>query len=762
MRNTHLALLLASASALGLAAPAFAADAADTNPSTTSTVQEVIVTAEKRAEPLKNVPMSVTALGGQQLDKLQATSFSDYAALVPGLSLESANPGQTRLTLRGQNAGGVGSTVAVYIDESPFGSSTALLNGSIITGDFDTWDVQRVEVLRGPQGTLYGANSEGGLLKFVTQPPVLGVYQGMVEVGGETVSNNGHGGDGASIKGLVNIPLGDTAAIRLDAFDEYTPGWITNVGTDQRNVNWDRKDGLRASVLWQPTPQLSVRLSALDQHDFDNEANLIDVDPVTYKPLYGGDSIYRQLPEPFKARYGNFSGDVTYDFGPVKLTSVTTYGFLDKSGWTDDTQAPLLPPVPGVGTPPSPTYGDVISSIFGCNCGLPFDNTENLKKWTEEDRLSGTFGNLDWLIGGYYTNEKGDLNQHLWAANLPGGQRNTTVGELELITLESTYTEWSGFANFTYHFNEKFDVDFGGRYSSNKQEVTEGIGGNPIITGGSTSFGTASKGDVFTYSVAPRWHVDANTMVYARVATGYRPGGPNALPPVAPVTVPRIYGSDTTVNYEAGVRTTALDGKLSIDLAAFYVTWKNIQILEDVAGYGVNANAGTAESKGLEWTFNWKPVEGLNLLWTGAYTDAHLTSDTPAVDPDFAKSGSPLPYAPKWSSAVDAEYDWSWFADYKGFLGGQLAYSGPRYSDFGADGASATVAFLGTRQVRLPEYATLSARFGVQNDKYRVELWAQNLTNARGFTSYGDVSTAWAQMGIINPRTIGITLSAKW
>src|SRR5271155_3381139 len=138
----------------------------------------IVVTAEKKEERLQDVPLSITALAGKELDKLQYRDFSDYAALVPGLSLVSAQPGLTTLTLRGENAGGVGSTVAVYLDESPFGSSSALLNGSINTGDFDTWDMQRVEVLRGPQGTLYGANSEGGLLKFVTNAPVLGSLSG--------------------------------------------------------------------------------------------------------------------------------------------------------------------------------------------------------------------------------------------------------------------------------------------------------------------------------------------------------------------------------------------------------------------------------------------------------------------------------------------------------------------------------------------------------------------------------------------------------
>ena len=152
------------------------ADAAASGSSDTGALETIVVTAEKREESLKESPWAITALSGNALDDLQARDFSDYAALVPGLSLNTPQPGQTRLTLRGQNAGGVGSTVAVYLDESPFGSSTALLNGAVNTGDFDTWDMKRIEVLRGPQGTLYGANSEGGLLKFVTNAPELGKF----------------------------------------------------------------------------------------------------------------------------------------------------------------------------------------------------------------------------------------------------------------------------------------------------------------------------------------------------------------------------------------------------------------------------------------------------------------------------------------------------------------------------------------------------------------------------------------------------------
>src|SRR5450432_1448557 len=213
-------LKLAILAALGAAGPFLSqesksADAAQ--PADSDALTTIIFTAEKRTEPLKEVPMSVTALSGDSLDALQARDFSDYAALVPGLSITSSQPGLTRLTLRGQNTGGVGSTVAVYMDESPFGSSTALLNGSIISGDFDTWDLQRIEVLRGPQGTLYGANSEGGLLKFVTTAPVLGKFSGEVEVTGENVD---HGGKGWDTRAVLNLPLGDKVALRISGFEQ--------------------------------------------------------------------------------------------------------------------------------------------------------------------------------------------------------------------------------------------------------------------------------------------------------------------------------------------------------------------------------------------------------------------------------------------------------------------------------------------------------------------------------------------------------------
>ncbi len=213
--------LLALASAGLAAAPAARAADAEASQPSAAALQEVVVTAQKRQEKLHDVPMGVTAITSEELQKQQLVSLEDLAAKVPGLSLTDIQPGITRLTLRGQNVGGVGSTVTTYIDDTPFGSSNALANGFGFSGDFDTWDLQRVEVLRGPQGTLYGAGSEGGLLKYVTNPPDPTKFAAAVEAGGEDVA---HGESVGSGKGMINLPIGDRAAFRLSGYYEGLPG----------------------------------------------------------------------------------------------------------------------------------------------------------------------------------------------------------------------------------------------------------------------------------------------------------------------------------------------------------------------------------------------------------------------------------------------------------------------------------------------------------------------------------------------------------
>jgi iron complex outermembrane receptor protein len=701
----------------------------------------IVVTAEKKEEKLKDVPMSITALGGNALDNLQYRSFSDYAAMVPGLSLVSSQPGYTSLTLRGQNAGGVGSTVAVYLDESPFGSSSALLNGSILSGDFDTWDLQRVEVLRGPQGTLYGANSEGGLLKFVTTAPVLGSFSGAAEVTGETVAQGGTGGD---YRAMLNLPLGDKMALRVSGFDQDVAGFVSDPTRNKVDENDGHKYGGRVSLLAQPIDTLTIRLTASSQQSNYNGVPQVDINPLTLRPSEGDLQSSRFINQPSSFQYKNYNATINWDAGLFSILSTTSYGILNSDAITDDTNVQL---VPGF------TLGALLAGAGLPDTGGYVDNLVDLNKFTQEIRISSPTTNfLEWQVGGYFTREVGNLYQHLNAMSLPSGTTISALPSLEFVTLDSIYKETSGFGNLTVHILPQFDIQAGGRYSKNEQVASEGLSG--LLVGAPQAFSTPSSGHVWTYSVAPRWHIDADNMLYFRWATGYRPGGPNALPPIAPPAVPREYGADKTNNLELGIKSTLLSGLLSIDAALFHVDWTNIQLLEDVDNTGINGNGGKAKSQGFEWTIGYVPVHGLTFQWTGAYTDAHLTTDAPGVN---GITGDPLPYAPKWGTSLDGEYDAAAFADYKYFVGSTWSYVGARSTDFGSDVTQML-------QVRLPSYNTYGARVGLDNDRWRWTLYAKNLSDSRGITSYGASGSPNLNgaAAIIQPRTFGITLSTKF
>jgi outer membrane receptor protein involved in Fe transport len=708
-------------------------------PPESESLQTIVVTAEKREEKLADVPMSVTALQGSALNNLQLRDFSDIAALVPGLSIASDQPGLTRLTLRGQNTGGDGSTVAVYMDESPFGSSAALSNGATNTGDFDTWDLQRIEVLRGPQGTLYGSNSEGGLLKYVTNAPELGKFSVAGELTGESID---HGADGGVVRGMLNLPMGDKVAFRVSGFGEDVPGYIDDPSLGKTDLNGGHKNGGRASLLFDPVDALSIRLTATSQRANYAGTNVEDVDPTTLVPVHGDLTQQRYIAEPSTFKYDNYNALIDWNVGAFTVVSSTSYGIVNTDTVSDFTSQLAGPGV---------TFGEALTGIFGQPLGARLDDNVETKKFTQEVRLaSAASGPLEWLLGGYFTRETASLIEHLDAVSLPSGA-NPGLPELEVFVLDSTYKEYAGFGTLTYHFNPAFDLQGGLRYSKNEQTATQGTSG--ALVGPPANYSADSSGDVVTYSVAPSWHLNPNNMLYARIATGYRPGGPNVVPPGAPPDVPREYGADKTTNYELGNRSTLLNGALSVDLAAFYVRWTDVQLIEEVSGNAVNANGGTARSEGVEWTFAYTPVKDLTLQWIGAYTDAILTSPAPAVN---AVSGDPLPYVPKWSTAIDASYSWAWFSQFRGFAGATWSYVDARSSDFGSSPT-------GT-QIQVPSYNTYALRLGIDNDHYRVTLYGKNLSDSRGITNYiGSGTPGFNGMAtVIQPRTIGLTLGVKF
>jgi outer membrane receptor protein involved in Fe transport len=747
-------LLVLTTSAFA-AAPAARADEA-ANQQSAATLQEIVVTAQKRQEKLINVPMGVTAITSDSIQSMHLIDFADLETQVPGLSVVLEAPGLDTLTIRGENVGGVGSTVTTYIDDVPFGSSNALANGSIAAGDFDTWDLQRVEVLRGPQGTLYGAGSEGGLFKYVTNPPDPTKFAAAFEVGDEDVA---HGQNALDYKAMVNLPVSGAAALRLDGFYTKLPGYIDDPQLGESDVNRGYQEGGRASFLVNFTDNLSIRLTAFGQLLHTDGSPQIDVigapNPIAppadqLQPDDGNYDQHRYIAEPATFKYDIYSGTLDWNLGWGTLTAITSDGTTTENQLFDGTSADFAPGVTG---------GELVESLLppGTNAGAAETDDLYVKKFTQELRLASPAGQtLEWQLGAFYTRESSTLAETIPSFIIPT-LAPTGLPSLENINLDALYREWSGFGQVTYHFNPAFDLSLGGRWSENKQSESESIGG--LLVSPTQITGGASTGTDFTYSVAPRWHVNQNTMAYVRVASGYRPGGPNALPPVTPTGVPTSYQADSTINYEIGLKTVQLDNRLSIDVDAFLIKWKKIQLYELVDEFGINANGGTASSKGLEWSFALTPFQGLNLTLNGAYVDAYLTANAPATG---GLTGNQLPYAPKWSNSLDADYTWSAFGNYSAFAGATWSYIGSRFDDFAATATiqNNAVVFVPNPRADLGGYNTLNLRVGLQDQRWTFELYCKNIADSRGLTFYTNTGTPNSGGAIVvqQPRTIGVTV----
>ncbi|AHE55410.1 hypothetical protein NX02_18705 [Sphingomonas sanxanigenens DSM 19645 = NX02] len=737
---------------------------------------DIIVTAQKRQQTLQEIPQSISVVGGEQLDRQQAKGFVDYAALVPGLSLQQANPGETRIVLRGINTGGASPTAAVYIDDTPYGPSTGQSNGATLAGDIDTFDIERVEVLRGPQGTLYGANSLGGLVKFVTTEPKLGTVEGKVQAGAEITRG---GGEGWNANGVINLPLGDMLAVRVSGYYRKVGGFIDTVGIARKDANDYESYGGRASLLFAPTDAFSVRLTAIAQNIRSNSRASFDADPMTLEPLAtdpntGASTAGRMTrsefyPEQNNVDYRLYNGTIGWDFGPATLTSVTSYGTLDQNEVYDASYQ-----LPGIadaiyGGPGVPPLGTTFPAFAG------------QKKFTQELRLQSTDSDrFEWLIGGYYTREKGQLFQRYLPFELgsgaaidpeltlpagPGGA-NVTFPNFLSADLSSRYREYAGFGSVTWYVSDRFDITAGGRYSHNSQRTHQVLDGSLLFFSGSTVIPDIVMGDssenVFTWSVAPRLELSDNAALYARVAKGYRPGGPNVVPPGAGAGFPTQYAADTLVSYEAGIRAETPDNSFAIDASVYYLDWRDIQVLvvydTAIGPVGADGNGDSATSKGAEVTATLRPVRGLSVVLAGAYNDAKLDEDLPEGNGGF--EGDRLPYAPKWTVNLSADYEWALGGSATAFVGGSVRMLSDQVTDFD-DNYQTTFG----RRLTIDSYAVADLRAGIQFDRYTLSVYARNLTDSRGLTSAAGFGTRPGTAVLaspIRPRTLGFTLGATF
>ncbi|MCH8614720.1 TonB-dependent receptor [Sphingomonas sp. SM33] len=730
---------------------------------------EIVVTAQKRVEALSDVAQSVSVVGGDTLERQQADNLQDYLALVPGLSLTGETRGVSRISLRGINTGGVASTVGVYVDEVPFGSSSGLANGAILAGDFDTFDVARIEVLRGPQGTLYGASSLGGVLKFVTNAPNPNKFEARAQVSLEDVA---HGGLGYSGTGMVNVPLNDKIAFRASGFYRKDAGYIDSIGNNpvtslidpadviipgsrvDKNINELKSYGGRASLLFNATDDLSIRLSALVQNTNSDNSDYVEVDPVTLDQRYGGLVQSRYLNEPTKIKYRVYSGVLDYDFGFANLTSSTSYGKFSENLHRDLT---LNTGLTGPGTP----LGPLVDLLYGTGdprLSALLEQVTSTKKFVQELRLASPDNDkFEWLVGAFYTNEDSGINpQNYVAVDAISGEPMSSIPLLVEGFLNSKFKEYAAFANGTLHVTPKFDLTLGGRWSHNKQSAEQFFTGD-LLGGAVIEFsGLKSDESVFTYSVAPRYEITENTSVYARVASGYRPGGPNVLQPGA--DAPATYDSDRLISYEAGLKADWFNRRLSLDFSAFYLDWKDIQLFAVINDFGVNANGGTAVSKGFEFTLTGRPIAGLSLSLNGAYTDAHLTKKT---DPLIGGlKGDPLPYIPDWSFGFNADYEWPITDTLNAFVGTSISYVSDRTPDFGDRAPDGEL-------LHLDSYETFDLRAGVETGRWIVQAYVRNLFDSQGITSVtsidpGTFANDAGAIGIIRPRTVGLSVGTRF
>jgi iron complex outermembrane recepter protein len=734
-------------------------------------LEEIIVTAQKREQALADIPMSITVLDGDTLARQQAHNFQDMLALVPGLSISSATSGVTRLTLRGINTGGVASTVGVYVADVPFGSSSGLANGAILSGDFDTFDLARVEVLRGPQGTLYGASSLGGVMKYVPNPANTENFEAKLQAAVESVKD---ADPGYSLTGAINLPLSDQFAVRASAFYRADDGYIDSIGNNPIPALQDPsvnvldgtlvRDGInsvdtyggRIQALYRPSENFSINLMTLMQDINSDAPHNIDGDPDTLAPLNSSPVQSRYQEQFTDIAYRIYSGTIDWDFGAASLQSVTGFGTFEQDFQTDAAIAAGLTgglPLSALITfifddPNTPEVAPLLSAI------LP--QVTSTDKWTQEFRLlSADSDTFEWLIGVYYTEEESLIDQTILAV-VPGTQTEVPgFPTLAVANVTSEYEEIAVFANATWHVTDQFELSFGARQSDNEQSATQNTDG-PLAGGAPISISGSSSESPFTWSFSPRYALNDNTSTYLRVATGFRPGGPNILPPGVPPGTPASYDSDSLTSYEAGVKMASSNGLFAMDFAAYYLDWDDIQLFAVVNGFGVNANGGTAVSKGLEFSASFVPTNDVVLSFNGAYTDAYLTQDTdPAVG---GLDGDPLTFVPEWSFGLSGDYEWAVRGNSTAYFGGTLGYTGERPIAFDQREADGSIREIGS-------YTTLNLRAGLRTERWNFELYGKNVTDEDGFTSVGTTNTpatGRVELGTIRPQTFGLLVGVNF
>ncbi len=691
-------------------------------------IQEIVVTAQKREERLIEVPQSVQVLAAEELTKSGAVKFVDYAKNVPGLSFTSFGSGN-KAVLRGITTYGDSSTTtAQYVDEVPYGSGSSYGDNYYMI-DVALFDLDRIEVLKGPQGTLYGVSSLGGLIKYVTKRPDTKAFAGEAQVGFAGTEKGAPSYNGAV---AFNVPLvADKLAFRASAYYNHDGGFVDNIPQNKKDINDTDIKGARFDLLYTPTERLGIRFNAFLQDLERGGQPFVDYTANGSGPRYGDLKQVRIYPEFVDQRFYLLSNTITYDFDWATLTSVTGYQQQNKSMAIDY----------------SNYYGAILAGLGRTYSQVGVAFWDHDRVFTEEVRLASRGQNkLDWVLGAFYTDETVFVVDKFRLKDAVG---NPAVNDLFDYQAPSGYRERAVFGDLTWHITDKFDVTGGIRVARNKVHTENNGSGLFIVPRPYTS----SNGKATTYLANARYKFNENSTGYVRYATGYRPGGPN-FPEVDPNTGQQFgtpsFDADSLKSYEIGYKAETSDQRFAVDVNVYHIDWSNIQVIVYPFGFGIFVNApGGATVNGAEMALAFAPTRNLTFSSGLAYTDAYMKDATPAIG---ALKDERLPISPRFTASLTADYQFP-VERFQPTVGVGAHYISDRKTGFEHD-ASGNPLYI------MPAYTTVDAHAGFKLGSVDTQLYIRNLTDKRG------VLTAFTFNGIqpflTTPRTIGVTASMRF
>lgn len=697
-------------------------------------LEEVMVTASRREERLQDVAVAVAVLDPQSFANAGLTEITSVLPFVPGVAVQdTGSTYRNDVYIRGINATGAGG-VGTYVDDIPYGSSTKDAGGGAPI-DSTLLDLENLSVLKGPQGTLYGASAMGGVLKYKTRDPSTAAWRGEVSV---DLSDTSGAGDLNQLYRLsTSGPLvADRLGVSVTGFWKDKAGYIDNVTIPKEG--WDDYEyyGGSAALLFTPTDALSIKAQAMYQKSTqDGMATILASNQGV--PRFGDFAIGAPTLTPSVFETKLFGLTINYDFGFAKLTSITSYQDLDNLRNSD-----LTTPYASFADRYFPANAPHTSAIFTGELG--WERTTQELRLTSESNKS-----FEWIVGAFYSREEGYNTQVI----------DTVPAEPEFFWVDfpSKYIEMAAFATATYYFTPALDISAGYRLSDTENNIQlDAIG--PLV--GALPHNVFND-RVSTYLLNLRYRPTERTSVFARAANGFRPGVANFR---IRDTTTGVFLSDAFVqpdklwSYEVGIKGRTSDGGLNYELAAFYIDWQDFQVNVSRGGILVATNGNKASSFGAEASVNWSLTDSFSVMSSLAYTEAQLEADDPNVG---GSKGEQLPNSPKWTATLGFNYDFE-VASVPAFFSGSYRYNGEFPVGFNGvtiDGRAYSAA--SPRYIN-DSYDIVNLQLGVNTRRFEAALYVTNLFDEYAYTNITTSFSAGATAIPLRPRTVGVTLKTKF